>query len=54
MKESNQCLKNPLLGNPKLKFSRLLLNNLFRILVQNLPALEELNSKKHTIMSPTV
>ena len=31
----------------KLKLSRLLLNNLFRILVQNLPALEELNSKKH-------
>ena len=38
---------------PKLKLSRLLLNNLFRILVQNLPALEELNSKKHT-PSPTV
>ena len=33
---------------PKLKLSRLLLDNLFRILVQNLPALEELNSKKHT------
>ena len=29
------------------KISRLLLDNLFRILVQNLPALEELNSKKH-------
>jgi len=38
---------------PKLKLSRLLLDNLFRILVQNLPALEELNSKKHT-PSPTV
>ena len=33
---------------PKLKLSRLLLDNLFRILEQNLPALEELNSKKHT------
>ena len=33
---------------PKLKLSRLLLDNLFRILVQNLPALEELNSRKHT------
>ena len=33
---------------PKLKLSRLLLDNLFRFLVQNLPALEELNSKKHT------
>ena len=32
----------------KLKLSRLLLDNLFRILEQNLPALEELNSKKHT------
>ena len=38
---------------PKLKLSRLLLDNLFWILVQNLPALEELNSKKHT-PSPTV
>ena len=38
---------------PKLKLSRLLLDNLFLILVQNLPALEELNSKKHT-PSPTV
>ena len=38
---------------PKLKLSRLLLDNLFRILVQTLPALEELNSKKHT-PSPTV
>ena len=34
---------------PKLKLSRLLLDNLFRILEQNLPALEELNSKKHTV-----
>ena len=34
---------------PKLKLSRLLLDNLFRILGQNLPALEELNSKKHTV-----
>ena len=33
---------------PKLKLSRLLLDNLFRILVQNLQTLEELNSKKHT------
>ena len=32
---------------PKLKLSRLLMDNLFWILVQNLPALEELNSKKH-------
>ena len=38
---------------PKLKLSRLLLDNLFRILVQNLSALEELNSRKHT-PSPTV
>ena len=38
---------------PKLKLSRLFLNNLFRILVQNLPALEEINSKKHT-PSPTI
>ena len=33
---------------PKLKLSRLSLYNLFRILVQNLPAMEELNAKKHT------
>ena len=38
---------------PKLKLSRLVLDNLFRILVQNLPALGKLNSKKHT-PSPTV
>ena len=38
---------------PKLKLARLLLDNLFRILVQNLPALGKLNSKKHT-PSPTV
>ena len=37
----------------KKKLSRLLLDNLFRILVQKLPALEELNSKKRT-PSPTV
>jgi len=34
---------------PKLKLSRRLLDNLFRILVQNLPALEELNSEKRTL-----
>ena len=33
---------------PKLKLSRLLLDNMFRILLQNLSALEELNSRKHT------
>ena len=38
---------------PKLKLSKLLLDNLFWILVQNLSALEELNSKIHT-PSPTV
>ena len=33
---------------PKLKLSRLLLDNLFWILVQNLPALEELkNTHRH-------
>ena len=37
---------------PKLKLSRLILDNLFRILVQNLPALEESNSKKHTPSPP--
>ena len=34
---------------PKRKLSRLLLDNLFRILVQNLPVLEELNSMKRTL-----
>ena len=50
MPEKSTCRKY---SCPKLKLSRLLLDNLFQIFVQNLPTLEELNSKKHT-PSPTV
>ena len=50
MQESNHAWESTFrkYACPKLILSRLLLDNLFRILVQNLPALEKLNSKKHT------